>query len=58
MEKTPAQTAVERSHLAHTLAHGLAHRPALEELSHKGVYLEVRVGVTVTAMVMQVSWID
>lgn len=42
VRKTPAEGAVERAHLMHTLAHGLAHRPGLQELSHKGVYLEVR----------------
>ncbi|CAB1120233.1 unnamed protein product [Ectocarpus sp. CCAP 1310/34] len=36
LEKTPTEGAVERAHLTHTLAHGLAHRPALAELSHKG----------------------
>lgn len=41
LDKTPAEGAVERAHLTHTLAHGLAHRPALAELSHKGVYLDV-----------------
>lgn len=44
LERTPAETAVERAHLVHTLKHGLAHRPELAELSHKGVYLEVRGG--------------
>lgn len=44
LERTPAETAVERAHLAHTLKHGLAHRPDLAELSHKGVYLEVSGG--------------
>lgn len=42
IERTPAETAVERAHLVHTLKHGLAHRPDLAELSHKGVYLEVK----------------
>lgn len=45
VDKTPAEGAVERAHLKHTLAHGLAHRPDLAELSHKGVYLEVGLGV-------------
>ncbi|CAM9536619.1 unnamed protein product [Scytosiphon promiscuus] len=40
VDKTPQEGAVERAHLKHTLAHGLAHRPELAELSHKGVYLE------------------
>lgn len=40
LDKTPTEGAVERAHLKHTLAHGLAHRPELAELSHKGVYLE------------------
>ena len=57
LERTPAETAVERAHLAHTLKHGLTHRPDLAELSHKGVYLEVRVAVRVRVEV-KVAWLN
>eukprot|EP00752_Nemacystus_decipiens_P012110 g10735.t1 len=40
LERTPAETAVERAHLVHMLKHGLARRSDLADLLHKGVYLE------------------
>ena len=41
LDSTAAKGAVERAHLVHTLAHGLANRPDLSELCHTGIYLEV-----------------
>lgn len=61
LERTPAETAVERAHLVHTLKHGLAHRPDLEELSHKGVYLEVSARVRVRVVSEdrgELAWLD
>ena len=41
LDRTAAKGAVERAHLIHTLAHGLANRPELSELCHTGIYLDV-----------------